>query len=194
MTKMGDWGKAWPKPIISAKNPRPHDAPARSGPCRSRHVMLALCVTSSRDHLAMRDAIRATWGSPEIRGDDVSIIFFLASAAADEDPALARALTAEAARHGDIVTGAFVDDYYNLTLKTLDILQYSSGACGTADYVFKADDDVYVNVPLLLMAVTQHARRRYGRPFVLGCVVRHGVPLRQVGGPLHKVNTFTKLI
>ena len=43
----------------------------------------------------------------------------------------------------------FQDIYYNLTLKTVMGLKWSSIYCSQAKYVMKTDDDIFVNVPLL---------------------------------------------
>ena len=43
----------------------------------------------------------------------------------------------------------FQDIYYNLTLKTVMGLKWSSIYCSQVKYVMKTDDDIFVNVPLL---------------------------------------------
>ena len=52
--------------------------------------------------------------------------------------------------YGDIVLADFVDTYSNLTLKTLSMLKWINTYCDDADYFLKADDDVFVNIPLLV--------------------------------------------
>jgi beta-1,3-galactosyltransferase 1 len=55
-------------------------------------------------------------------------------------------LTAEAAENGgDTLLEDFSDTYLNLTLKTTFMLKWAATACPRVKYVFKLDDDVYVN-------------------------------------------------
>ena len=43
-----------------------------------------------------------------------------------------------------------LDDYYNLTLKVVGLLNWINDHCSRVDFVLKVDDDVYVNVQNLL--------------------------------------------
>ncbi len=46
------------------------------------------------------------------------------------------------------------DTYHNLTLKTVMGLKWASIFCPQAKFVLKTDDDIYVNLPLLLDALS----------------------------------------
>ncbi|NWH17117.1 B3GT4 galactosyltransferase, partial [Grus americana] len=73
------------------------------------------------------------------------------------------ALVAEAARHGDLLQGAFADTYANLTRKTLFLLHWATSRCPAVPFLLKADDDVFVNLPALTnyLASLPDSRRLY---------------------------------
>ena len=49
----------------------------------------------------------------------------------------------------DIIRIDVVDDYLNLTLKTMAMMKWISKYCNTAKYIVKLDDDTLVNIPAL---------------------------------------------
>ena len=51
----------------------------------------------------------------------------------------------EAEDHNDVVLEDFHDTYLNLTLKTTFLLKWVDKDCPAAKFVFKVDDDVFVN-------------------------------------------------
>ena len=48
--------------------------------------------------------------------------------------------------HGDIVQGNFLDSYKNLTYKTVMGHLWVSRFCRQAEFVMKADDDIYLDL------------------------------------------------
>ena len=52
----------------------------------------------------------------------------------------------------------FQDIYYNLTLKTVMGLKWTSIYCNQAKYIMKTDDDIFVNVPLLHRVAVKEAQ------------------------------------
>ncbi|NXK15743.1 B3GT4 galactosyltransferase, partial [Herpetotheres cachinnans] len=72
-------------------------------------------------------------------------------------------LQAEGLRHGDLLQGAFADTYANLTRKTLLLLRWAAARCPAVPFLLKADDDVFVNLPVLTnyLASLRHPRRLY---------------------------------
>lgn len=59
----------------------------------------------------------------------------------------------ESDRFGDIIQERFIDSYNNLTLKSVVLLKLVSSYCANSTkYVFKIDDDMFVNmVPIVKM-------------------------------------------
>lgn len=52
----------------------------------------------------------------------------------------------ESQQYGDILQVDIIDDYYNLTLKVVGLINWLHNHCSSVNFVFKVDDDVYVNV------------------------------------------------
>ena len=52
----------------------------------------------------------------------------------------------ESLLHGDIVQGNFLDSYKNLTYKTVLGHMWVSSFCTQAEFVMKADDDIYLDL------------------------------------------------
>ena len=48
--------------------------------------------------------------------------------------------------YGDIARGDFIDDYFNMTYKTVLGLYWMTIYCPKATFVMKVDDDVMVNI------------------------------------------------
>ena len=59
-------------------------------------------------------------------------------------------LKEEAEEYKDIIQFAFIDNYYNITLKAISILRWIDRKCSDVKYVLKCDDDVMVNIELLI--------------------------------------------
>ena len=55
-------------------------------------------------------------------------------------------LTDESFLYGDIARGDFIDDYFNMTYKTVLGLHWMTIYCLKATFVMKVDDDVMVSI------------------------------------------------
>ena len=62
----------------------------------------------------------------------------------------------ESIKYKDIIMENFIDSYGNLTLKTMMGLKWASRYCGRAKFVYKVDDDMFVNVQNLLKYLQQY--------------------------------------
>ena len=157
-------------------------------PCRNRSILLVLCVTVQRNNSKGRQTIRQTWGSfGNPRTGQIALVFFLGSAKTGEDPNIQTEIYDESAKFQDIVQGDFVDDYFNLTLKSLNMLSWLTQFCSHSQYILKADDDVYINVPLLKDSLIKYSTSRFNKPFIVGCAVQNSRPRRKKLG-----NNFDK--
>lgn len=65
-------------------------------------------------------------------------------------------LSAENFMYGDLIRGHFIDSYNNLTLKTISTLEWVDTYCPKASFILKTDDDMFINVPKLLMFIEKH--------------------------------------
>lgn len=107
-------------------------------------VFLLVVIKSITAQFDRRQSIRVTWGDEnQIPGVSIKRIFLLARSNDLHKEAL---LAEEAAEYQDIVQGDFVDSFRNLTVKDIMFLRYMITNCGQTKYIFKGDDDVFVNI------------------------------------------------
>ncbi|RUS74861.1 hypothetical protein EGW08_017385 [Elysia chlorotica] len=157
-----------------------HDVIFPGVTCAGRDVELVICVSVKRDAWARRNAIRHTWGSYGQSGaapgidlkiststgnndtaratGDILLVFFIGSSSLLSAKDEQERINQEAKVHGDIYQADFIDTYENLTLKSVSILRFVALQCPTARYVVKVDDDVYLNVPYLLIQLRNQTK------------------------------------
>jgi hypothetical protein len=103
-------------------------------------IDVLILITSAPDHFAERQALRSTWLSfTQNNKSNVRYAFLLG-------------ISTDTAT--DIIKGDFIDTYANLTLKVLMGFKWAITNCAHARYVMKTDDDMYVNIPNLLIATS----------------------------------------
>ncbi|KAH8383313.1 hypothetical protein KR009_007974, partial [Drosophila setifemur] len=91
--------------------------------------------------------------------------------------------------YNDIIQEGFIDTYKNLTLKTMMAMKHVNNRClySTA-YIFKTDDDAFVNVPNLLHillggtvpAVGKQSRLTATSGVLVGRLAIKGLPIKNV--------------
>lgn len=119
-------------------------------PCES-NVRLLIAIKSLPSNIQRRSAIRETWGMEEnFKQFPVRRVFLLARSKNldkngnfDQNP-----IRHEAEKHRDILQGNFFESFYNLTLKESLLLKWYQTAC-KVDFIFKGDDDIFLNPPKL---------------------------------------------
>lgn len=74
----------------------------------------------------------------------------------------------------DILQGSFQDAYYNLTLKSLAIVNWVADNCEKAKYILKIDDDMFVNMQLLV----DFAETREFKNVIIGKIAKKWLPHR----------------
>ncbi|KAL3275044.1 hypothetical protein HHI36_019816 [Cryptolaemus montrouzieri] len=120
-------------------------------------------AVTSRPHNRMgRRAIRKTWGQ-YARRSDISLAFFIGYTRNEISRYF---LKNEQYIFRDIIQGKFGDSYYNLTLKTISILDWAHTFCPKVKYLLKTDDDVFINIINLLKLIDYldvETRAIYGR-------------------------------
>jgi len=81
-----------------------------------------------------------------------------------------------AREHGDLLVADFRDSYRNLTLKVLRGLRWVRDNCAQVKFILKADDDTFVNLPLLVTFLLERGRENsvYGFPYFSAIVKRKG--------------------
>ena len=99
-----------------------------------------------------RNFIRNTWGNISMfENKKIRLVFLLGK---PEKKQYQSAINFENKQYNDIVQGAFLDTYQNLTYKALLGLRWVVENCGQAKFILKVDDDVVVNTPRLLKILT----------------------------------------
>ncbi|TDH01559.1 hypothetical protein EPR50_G00181370 [Perca flavescens] len=119
--------------------------------CREPPFLL-LAVKSLAPHFDRRQAIRQSWGKAGvIANQTVVTIFLLGNATAgDHHPDLSEMLRYESVRHKDIIQWDYRDSFFNLTVKEVLFLEWIQTRCTGARFIFKGDDDVFVNTYRIL--------------------------------------------
>lgn len=108
---------------------------------------LLLAVKSLAPHFDRRQAIRQSWGRAGVVANRTVVTVFLLGNATpgDHHPDLSGMLRYESVRHRDIVQWDYRDSFFNLTVKEVLFLEWIQNRCAGARFVFKGDDDVFVN-------------------------------------------------
>lgn len=113
---------------------------------------LLLAVKSLAPHFDRRQAIRQSWGRAGVIANQTVVTVFLLGNATSEDyfPDLSEMLHYESVRHNDIIQWDYRDSFFNLTVKEVLFLDWIQTRCSGARFIFKGDDDVFVNTYRIL--------------------------------------------
>lgn len=95
---------------------------------------------------------------------------------------LSEILQMESKLHGDILQWDFSDTFVNLTLKDVLFWSWFSSSCGQTSFVFKGDDDVFVNTPNMLSYLKGELKKPQAhksmKGFMVGNVIIRALPNR----------------
>ncbi|XP_070535647.1 beta-1,3-galactosyltransferase 1-like [Ptychodera flava] len=131
------------------------------GACKNKQVFLLVLVTAHTKSLKAREAIRNSWASvKEVEGKKIVTLFLLGVDNANSKH-LQNSVVAENGVHRDILQEDFVDNYLNMTLKTIMGLKWVKTYCPHAEYVMKTDSDMFVNYRGLINYIFKQPRLRY---------------------------------
>ncbi|XP_041452234.1 beta-1,3-galactosyltransferase 5-like [Drosophila obscura] len=124
-------------------------------------LKLLILITSAQSHFMARMSIRQTWMHYASRRD-VGMAFVLGRTT---NATLNESINQENYIYGDMIRGNFIDSYFNLTLKTISMLEWTDTHCPWVKYILKTDDDMFINVPRLLDFIDgkKDTRTIYGR-------------------------------
>ncbi|XP_055606719.1 beta-1,3-galactosyltransferase 9 [Uranotaenia lowii] len=115
--------------------------------------LILVLVHSAPSNWYKRNTIRDTWGQFDPRA---KLVFLLGAV---NSTTLQRRIEEENRQHDDIVQGNFIDAYRNMTYKHVMALKWFTYHCPEAKYILKADDDVFVNTPVLYDSLESYAQR-----------------------------------
>ncbi|KAF2347907.1 Glycosyl transferase family 31, partial [Trinorchestia longiramus] len=133
-------------------------------------LMVLIMVTTAPAHHQKRRAVRQTWGHFGLR-KDVALAFL----AGVTEPAVQTEIDKEHVLYGDIIQSNNIDQYRNLTLKTVSMFEWVQTYCSEVPFVLKTDDDMFINMPLLLNFIeAQKTQKRV----IFGRVGHNWKPIR----------------
>ncbi|KAK7127008.1 hypothetical protein R3I94_018250 [Phoxinus phoxinus] len=119
--------------------------------CSQWDPFLVLMVPVAPHQLEARNAIRSTWGNEiTVKGKAVMTLFLVGLTGGSDSEKAQQQLEEESRQHRDLVQSNFVDSYFNLTIKTMVIMDWLVTRCPQATYVMKIDTDMYLNLGNLM--------------------------------------------
>ena len=127
-----------------------------------KDTFMMILVHSFHPYTEKRMAIRETWGSVtkgkawpnKTITDNLKLVFMLGT---HKQAGFNDKIRDEMEIYNDIVQGDFIDDYKNMTLKSLLGLKLVMEECPKAKFMLKSDDDMIINLPYLLQILHQRA-------------------------------------
>lgn len=148
--------------------------------CRDRDVHLLIVVKSVIEQHDRREAVRKTWGREQtIDGKKIKTLFLLGSPTNGKDRGnLQQLLEYENIIYGDILQWDFMDTFFNLTLKEVNFLKWFDIHCSSAKFIFKGDDDVFVNTNNLLDLIGFKIEERKVLNLFVGDTISKAIPIR----------------
>lgn len=148
--------------------------------CAHGDVRLLIVVKSVIEQHDRRDAVRKTWGREQtIGGKNIKTLFLLARPSDDKDVKnLQKLIEYEDRIHGDILQWDFMDTFFNLTLKEVNFLKWFDIYCPNVEFIFKGDDDVFVNTNNLLDLIAFRAGGQNVSNLFIGDTISKANPIR----------------
>lgn len=117
--------------------------PQSAGGCFDTTDLLIMVFSAPNNHVK-RQAIRDNWGRDATNS---TRLLFLVGGANLSDYQLTSMQTENFVT--DVVFADFIDHYFNLTLKSVAMLDWVDLNCFECSFLLKCDDDMYINVPAL---------------------------------------------
>ncbi|ELT91594.1 hypothetical protein CAPTEDRAFT_178411 [Capitella teleta] len=148
------------------------DAPSKCA--FGARTKLLFLINSHHANVKKRKAIRDTW-TTLLKGLHMKYLFvFGVSSNAKENEQIQN----EADLYNDVIQADFVEQYTNLNLKTVTALKWTATFCNTTEFVFKTDDDMFIN-PIVINKLLN--RREFNsESTIYGNCMGSGYPHRSV--------------
>lgn len=148
--------------------------------CSDGDVHLLMVVKSVIEQHDRREAVRKTWGREQtVDGRKIRTLFLLGSPATGKDVKnLQKLIEYEDRIYGDILQWDFMDTFFNLTLKEVNFLKWFDIYCPGVRFIFKGDDDVFVNTRNLLELAAFKAEERREAALFVGDTISKAIPIR----------------
>ncbi|XP_056279298.1 UDP-GlcNAc:betaGal beta-1,3-N-acetylglucosaminyltransferase 7, like [Pseudoliparis swirei] len=143
-------------------------------------VHLLMVVKSVIEQHDRREAVRKTWGREHtVGGKRIKTLFLLGSPTTGKDTKnLQKLIQYEDMVYGDILQWDFMDTFFNLTLKEVNFLKWFDIYCAGVEFIFKGDDDVFVNTHNLLELIGFKVEERKDADLFVGDTISKAIPIR----------------
>ncbi|XDV22203.1 hypothetical protein PO909_027152, partial [Leuciscus waleckii] len=135
-----------------------------------QNPFLVLMVPVAPHQVEARNAIRSTWGNEStVQGKAVMTLFLVGLTRGSDSEKAQQQLEEENRQHRDLVQSNFVDSYFNLTIKTMVIMDWLATRCPQANFSMKVDSDIYLNLENLmtLLLAPNTPRQNYITGFLM---------------------------
>lgn len=140
-------------------------------------IDLLILITTTHRNIKARTALRSTWLSLSKNNTaNIRYVFLLGET---QDTVDRKNIVNENEIFHDIVKEDFIDNYENLTYKTIMGFKWASIKCVNVKYVMKTDDDVFVNVPNLIQTINGSLKDRLNNT-VIGDCLTVDYPIRDI--------------
>lgn len=146
--------------------------------CKEKPFLL-LAIKSLTPQFDRRQAIRESWGK-EIKLNNMTVVrVFLLGQTPTEDnhPDLSSLIKYESDMYNDILLWNYRDTFFNLTLKEVLFLKWVSHSCADVQFIFKGDDDVFVNTHQILDYLKMLSAEK-AKDLFIGDVIKDAGPHR----------------
>ena len=114
--------------------------------CDSKRTGITIFITMRVRGFAKRKLLRRTWVK-YARQKGVCVYFLIGLDRLQKNK---EKNELEAKEHQDIIQANFIDDYYNLTLKSISVLRWAHTHCKKDHFVMKVDEDVILKIDRFL--------------------------------------------
>lgn len=133
---------------------------------QSNTEILFLVKTSPRN-FERRNIIRQTWGN-QGTFQEIRVVFV---AGYSPKPSIARAISIESERHGDILQYDFFDTYYNLTLKAIGCINWAATYCANdVNFVIMVDDDYFIATDFIIEHLRTFSKYKVTQVYLGGLI------------------------
>lgn len=126
---------------------------------KSPEIDIVILIFTIHKNRLQRETIRKTWLTYAKNNSVDSNIRYAFLLGAPADPNMDKIVKEEFDIFRDILQEDFKDVYSNLTYKTMMAYKWASTKCKEAKFVMKTDDDMYVNVPNIMITVKNHKEK-----------------------------------
>ncbi|CAF0998422.1 unnamed protein product [Rotaria sordida] len=155
--------------------------------CHEPSIDILIFVISKCSHASIRQSIRRTWGNTKLLKKyfpniELKLLFLV-----DIDSKSEKKIELEYKYHKDIVqVNNLPEQYEYVTEREAALYEFIKLHCKQTKFIFKTDDDIFINTFLLLLLLSSKNNFQYltnnktiyslfGFPIEYGLVVRHGI-------------------